>query len=286
MARGVWERAESVRKVRPILDRAELGFGERIVVAHAGPGVTRVDAEVREQVGDERAAHGRAAVGVECELVRPDALLAARRVDQAPGQMGVLVRGDHPAHHVAAEEVKDHVKREVHVGDRAFELGDVPRPDLIRRRRHELGFGVGRVPGLIAPLPDFACLGEHAIHGAHRPQVGLFLEQGRVDFRRRLIHEPFAVQHVEDRLPFRWDERARRGRAAQSRFDRACRLPTPIERGARDADTLTKRRRLTRGRDGLDRDHQSISSPSRGFRGIPRISATFFWLFTDLSTAM
>ena len=112
---GVFDRAEAIRKLRPVFERAELRFGKRIVVAHARPRVTGVDAEVGEQLGDELAAHRRAAVGVDRQLVRADALLDARRFDQALRQAGALVRRDHPADDVPAEEIEDHIEREIEV---------------------------------------------------------------------------------------------------------------------------------------------------------------------------
>ena len=69
------------------------------------------DGEVGEQLGDELAAHGRAPVGVDRELLRPDALLAARGRDEAFRQAGPFGDRDHPAHDVAAEEVEDHIQR-------------------------------------------------------------------------------------------------------------------------------------------------------------------------------
>ena len=71
------------------------------------------DAEVGEQQRDEFAAHGRAAVGVNRELLRLDALLRAGLLDQALGQVGALLDRHHPAHDVAAEEVEDHIQRVV-----------------------------------------------------------------------------------------------------------------------------------------------------------------------------
>ena len=121
--------------------------------------------------GDELAAHRRPAVGVDRELVRADALFDARRFDQALRQAGVLVRRDHPAHDVATEEIEDHIQRVIEIRDRALQLGDVPRPDLIgavatswarvhrmprlraRRRpwfgRHGSGVGGFGLPGLL-----------------------------------------------------------------------------------------------------------------------------------------
>ena len=65
------------------------------------------------------------------------------------------------------------------------------------------------MPRLVAPFPHFLGPGQHAIHRARRAEIGLLLEQRRMDFRGRLIDEPIAVQQVENSLPFREDERAR-----------------------------------------------------------------------------
>ena len=87
-AARVFECAEPLRKLRPILEGAKLRLGERIVIAHAWSRVAGRDAEVGEQQRDELAAHGRAAVGVNRELLRLDALLRAGLLDQALGQVG------------------------------------------------------------------------------------------------------------------------------------------------------------------------------------------------------
>jgi hypothetical protein len=165
-AAGVFDRTEPIGKIWPVLERPELGFGKWIVGAHAGPRVTGADAEVREQLGHQLAAHRRAAVGMDRELVRADPLLEARGFDQALGQTGVLVRRDHPAHDVTAEQIEDHIQRVIQVRDRPLQLGEVPGPDLIGRRRHELRFGIRRMPRLGAPLPDFIGPGQEAIHRA------------------------------------------------------------------------------------------------------------------------
>ena len=198
----VFECAEPLRKLRPIREGAKLRLRERIVIAHARPRVAGRDAEVGEQQRDELAAHGRAAVGVNRELLRLDALLRAGLLDQALGQVGALLDRHHPAHDVAAEEVEDHIQRVVERGNRALQLGDVPGPDLIRRRRDELGFDVRRMPHLVAALPHFVGLGEHPIHRARGAEVGLLLKQRRIDFGGRLIDKPRAVQRVADGSPF------------------------------------------------------------------------------------
>ena len=57
-AARVFERAEPVRKLGAVLQGPELRFRERIVVAHARPRMTGVDAQVREEQRDELAPHG------------------------------------------------------------------------------------------------------------------------------------------------------------------------------------------------------------------------------------
>ena len=133
------------------------------------------------------------------------------------------------------------------------------------------------MPRLIAPLAHLAGRRQDAIHRARRAAVGLLLEQRGMDLGGRLIHEAIAVQHVEDRQSFTGCQGPRRGRPRRPRTWRAGGPLPPIERRARDADAGTQRRRLARGHYGRDCRHQSGSSLSSGFRGIPRISATFFW---------
>ena len=274
---GVCERAEPVRKLRPVLQGPELRVGERIVVAHAGPRMTGVDAQVREEQRDESAAHGRAAIRMDRELLRGNALLQAGGRNQAIRQVRSLVARDHPAHGVAAEEVEDDVQRVVEVRDRALELGDVPRPDLIRARRHELGFRIRRMPGLGASVAHFAGRREHAIHRARGTEVRLLLEHRGMDCGGRLVDEALAVQHVEHRLALGGVQRARRRRTGPRGGGGRHGAPTAIERRPGHADAVTQRRGLARRGDGLDGPHQSVSSSSRGVRGIPRISAIFFW---------
>ena len=136
---------------------------------------------------------------------------------QALGQVRILVPGDHPAHDVAAEEVEDHIERVVEIRNRALELGDIPGPDLIRARRDQLGGGIGRMPGLCAPLAHFVGRGEHAIHRARGAEVGLLVEQRGMNLGGRLVDEPRAVQHVEDRLAFGGTQRPAARAAAVDR---------------------------------------------------------------------
>jgi len=92
-----------------------------------GAAVGLGDAEVGQQLGDDLGFHGRAAVGVERQLVCDDLLFGVRLGDQAFGQGGRLLGGDHPADDVAAEDVQDDVQIVVGPLGRPLELG-VSRP--------------------------------------------------------------------------------------------------------------------------------------------------------------
>ncbi len=61
-----------------------------------------------------------------------DLLLDAGLLDQASGQGPVFPLRNHPADHVTAEDVEDDVEVVVDPSGRTTELGDVPRPDLVR----------------------------------------------------------------------------------------------------------------------------------------------------------
>ena len=138
-ASGVLDGAETIGELRAVLHRLELRLGVRIVVGHVRPRVALEHAQVSQQQGHRLAAHRRTAVRVDRELVWRDPLLAAARGDQTAGQRGTLPVGHHPAGHVATEDVEDHVQVEVRPLDRATQLGDVPRPDLVGALGEQLG---------------------------------------------------------------------------------------------------------------------------------------------------
>ncbi len=82
----VLEGAEALGEVRTVLERAELGLGIRVVVAHVRPGVALGHTEVREQEGNRLGGHRGAAIGVDGELVARDALLGDRLGEQRLGK--------------------------------------------------------------------------------------------------------------------------------------------------------------------------------------------------------
>ena len=92
---------------------------------------------------------------------RPMPCLAQVSAISSSARAADLAGGDHPADHVAAEDVEDHVQVEVGPLRRAAQLGDVPRPHLVRRGRDQLrasrwqgGWPAGGVPD--SPRPDAA----------------------------------------------------------------------------------------------------------------------------------
>ena len=83
---------------------------------------------------------------------------------------------------------------------------------------------------LLAAFADFAVLIQQAIHGSDRTMIDAFVEQGGVDFRRRLIGKARGVQQIQHVLALHLGQRpgrARLGRATGSGvFNRARRRPT------------------------------------------------------------
>ncbi len=120
--------------VGPVLDRAEKGFGVRIVVRHSWPGERTQHAQLFQPGFKRGSAHGVAVVGME------DQWLAAPPTDSLAGtgpahQIGcngwVFSLGDIPGHHLAAPDVDHQVEVQPHASHRGGQIGDVPRPHSI-----------------------------------------------------------------------------------------------------------------------------------------------------------
>ncbi len=128
---GVLVAAEAVGELGPVLHGAELAFAVGVVVACVRSAVGLGHPEVGQQERHWLGGHRRAAVGVDGELAVGDALLGDGVGQQRLGERGALGVGQHPARHVARVDVEDHVQVEVGPLDRAEQLGDVPRVDLV-----------------------------------------------------------------------------------------------------------------------------------------------------------
>jgi hypothetical protein len=130
------------------------------------------------------------------QLIWLDALFGARLGDQLLGQLGAFSFGDHPAHHVAAEDVQDDIEIEVGPLARAVKLGNVPAPQLIRAGGQQFRLGVGRMPQLVAPFACLIMLCQDAIHRAPVAEIATFVQQRGIDFTWRLVLESLTVQHL------------------------------------------------------------------------------------------
>jgi hypothetical protein len=177
-----------------------MGFGEGVVVGDVRARVGLGDAEIGEEQRDGLGGHRRVAVGVDRELRGEDPLPLARGADQLLGERGGLLRGNHPADDVAAEDVEDHVQVEVRPLGGAVELGDVPRPQLVGSRSEQLGLRVRRSAELIASFANLAGCRENAVHRALGAPVRSIVEKGGDDFGGRAIDEARLVEQIEDAL--------------------------------------------------------------------------------------
>lgn len=88
-------------------------------------------AQIGEQLSDQSRLHRRSLVGMQRKLVAIDLVFDARVLDQPQGEASRFSFGQHPADHIPAEDIDDHVEVKIGPLDRTQELGDIPRPYLI-----------------------------------------------------------------------------------------------------------------------------------------------------------
>ena len=86
------------------------------------------------------------------------------------GEFGRFTRRDHPADDVAAEDIEDDVEVVAHPGVRAFELGYIPAPHLVRGGE-QFRLGIHRMDALAAPLAALVLGGEQPMQGADRAVI-------------------------------------------------------------------------------------------------------------------
>jgi len=238
------DRGELLREVGPVFERLELRLGVRVVVGDMWSRVGLGDAEIGEQERDRLGGHRGAAVGMDRQLARSNPLLGKGLLDQYLGQWPGLAGGDHPPDDVTGVDVDDHVEVEPRPLRRTPQLGDVPRPHLVRPVRHELRFHRRRVRGLPAAFPRTGGLTQQPIERRDRAQVAALVQQDRPRLGRGQVDEPIRVQLGQDRGPLLGCQGTGLGAVAvrgrrRPRWRRGLTVP-PVVAGLRDADRLAR----------------------------------------------
>ena len=101
--------------------------------------------------------------------------------------------------------------------------------DISQLKGQQLGFDVGRMGELVAPLAHTAVGRQQPVHGAHRAEVAALDEPRGVHGRRRGVGEALAVEGVEQHLTLHWVQGQLGTGPWSSRalFKRLCRLSRP-----------------------------------------------------------
>jgi hypothetical protein len=115
------------------------------------------DLKIHEQRSHGFRAHAAAAVGMQRQCTRDDALFVSRIGDDLIGELGRFTRRDHPADDVAAEDIEDDVQMEAGPFRRTFQLCYIPRPDFIGSDRQQLRLRVGGVHALLGRPVIWTC---------------------------------------------------------------------------------------------------------------------------------
>ena len=125
--RAILDRAKAIRKLRPVLQGAEVAFRIRVVVGDVGATVRLGDAEIGQEKGDGLGGHRGAAIGVDGQLTGLDVLLRAGVLDESSGELRALARRHHPAGDIAAEDIQDDVEVKVGPLGRTEQFGYNPQ---------------------------------------------------------------------------------------------------------------------------------------------------------------
>ena len=127
----IFQAAEPLWKVRPVLKCFELCLRVRVVIGDVRPRVGLLYPQVAEQLCDKFARHRAASIGVEGELPALDTLFETRIENELLGKLRVLSVLDTPADHTTAEDVDNHIEIVVGVLACSLELRNIPAPELI-----------------------------------------------------------------------------------------------------------------------------------------------------------
>ncbi|MDE3218202.1 MAG: hypothetical protein KGO23_02385 [Nitrospirota bacterium] len=234
---GVFDAAEPLGEVGTIFECFELGLGVRIVIGDVRPAVGLGDLQIDQQGGHGLAAHAGAAIGVEGERARRDVLCGHRLGDQVFGQLCGFTQGEHPAHHIAAEDIEDHVQVIAGPLGGSLEFRDIPAPNLVGLHRQQFRFGIRRMDALMAPLARTARGRQQAVHGPDRAHVATVIEQLRVDGAWGAVGKTVAIEHLAQGLPLglaegEWRPGPRRGEPRRTQSAAASILaidPGPVD---------------------------------------------------------
>src|SRR3989337_3540663 len=221
------------------------------------------------------------------ELTFLDVRLCAGFLDEPLRQYRRFRRGDHPANHIAAEDVHDHIQVKVSPLYRAEELADVPGPDLVRGGGQKLRLLIHRVTQLVPALLDLLVVIKEAVHGAYGTMVLTFVQKGGIDLIGRLIHKPVGVENIEHSLPFLGSQGARRASALMRLHRRRISLCLhAIEPGTGNIQRFTGSFDPHFKGKGPCSFHQSVPPSSGVASGIPSIWDTFFWTSIMISACL
>jgi len=234
---SVLDRSEPVWKLGLILEGLELALRKGIVIGHMRPPVRLRHPQIRQQEGHRLRGHRRAAIRMEGQLALGDGLFLAGLTDKSLSQRRGFAMGDHPADHIAAENIQDHIQVEIGPLSGPQQFGDIPGPHLVGSGGQKFGRLVRRVVQLVASLTDLHGRGQHAVHSAHRTQVSSFVKQGRIHLCWGLIPKPLGVEDSKDGLALRRTQRPHREWLGPRR--RILGLTAPVPRGPRHPEGMT-----------------------------------------------
>ena len=118
---GVLNAAEAFGKFRAVLQGLEMGFRIWVIIAYIRAAVGFGDAEVSQQVGYQLGLHTGATIGMQNQLASSNMLFFTALTNELGSQCTGLAISDHPADHVAAEDVQNHVQIKVAPGHRPLQ---------------------------------------------------------------------------------------------------------------------------------------------------------------------
>src|SRR5215207_37469 len=222
--------------------------------------------------------HGTAAISVQRQLIAANPFFGTRFGNEGLSQLGGLTLADQKADHIAAKHVQNDIQ--IVIGPRrwAFQLGDIPAPQLVGPRGEQLRLGVGRAAQLIAPLPHFVRRRQNTVHGAPRAKVDLFVKQGRIHLARSAILKARTVEHISHGGALLGTQGSGRN-GAFGRCQRRCfgQLPRTIMATARQPQHPAGFNNANGCGQVINRIHYDRSSERGMGRVTPSSCATFFW---------